>query len=136
MDRHGILALLRTVAATTPAEIWEVEEEVTDFLGRVGTSDILQAISLQKCIQIADIFSLFLLHKCLLPKCKKKNSRELLKYNRETFYRHIIPSEQKCLCRLQTDKCFIGRSICLNLLFHISKVFYVKKMLPLVLLLF
>jgi hypothetical protein len=26
MDRHGILALLRAVAATTPAEIWEVEE--------------------------------------------------------------------------------------------------------------
>jgi hypothetical protein len=38
MDRHGILALLRAVAATAPAEIREVEEGVTDFLRRVGTN--------------------------------------------------------------------------------------------------
>jgi hypothetical protein len=31
-------------------------------------SDISQSISPQKCIQIADILSLFLLHKYLLPK--------------------------------------------------------------------
>jgi hypothetical protein len=37
MDLHDILALLRAVAATTPAEIREVEEGVTsDFLRRVG----------------------------------------------------------------------------------------------------
>jgi hypothetical protein len=34
-------------------------------------SDLSQSISLQKCIQITDILSLFLLHKNLLPKCKK-----------------------------------------------------------------
>jgi hypothetical protein len=34
MDRHGILALLRAAAATTPAEIVEVEEVMTDFLRR------------------------------------------------------------------------------------------------------
>jgi hypothetical protein len=33
-----ILALLRAVAAMTPAEIREVEEAVTDFLLRVGTN--------------------------------------------------------------------------------------------------
>jgi hypothetical protein len=38
MDRHGILALLRAVAATTPVEIREVEEGVTDFLRKVGTN--------------------------------------------------------------------------------------------------
>jgi hypothetical protein len=38
MDRHGILALLRAIAAMTPAEIWEVEEGVTEFLRRVGTN--------------------------------------------------------------------------------------------------
>jgi hypothetical protein len=38
MDWHGILALLRAVAATTPAEIREVEEGVTDFLRRVGAN--------------------------------------------------------------------------------------------------
>jgi hypothetical protein len=32
MDRHGILALLRAVAATTPAEIREVEEGMDSFL--------------------------------------------------------------------------------------------------------
>jgi hypothetical protein len=40
-------------------------------------SDISQAISLQKCLQIADIYSLFLLHKCLLPKCNKKVSKSV-----------------------------------------------------------
>jgi hypothetical protein len=38
MDWHGILVLLRAVAATIPAEIREVEEGVTDFLKRVGTN--------------------------------------------------------------------------------------------------
>jgi hypothetical protein len=38
MDRHGILALLRAVAATTPAVIREVEYRVPDFLRRVGTN--------------------------------------------------------------------------------------------------
>jgi hypothetical protein len=37
MDRHGILALLRAVAATTPAEIRKVDEGVADLLRRVGT---------------------------------------------------------------------------------------------------
>jgi hypothetical protein len=35
-----------------------------------------QAISLQKCIQIADILSLFLLQKCLQPKFKKKSLKK------------------------------------------------------------
>jgi DNA-binding response OmpR family regulator len=35
-DRHGILELLRAVAATKPAEIREVQERVTDFLRREG----------------------------------------------------------------------------------------------------
>jgi hypothetical protein len=38
MDWHGILAFLRAVAATTSAEIREVEEGVTYFLRRVGTN--------------------------------------------------------------------------------------------------
>jgi hypothetical protein len=40
-------------------------------------SDISQSISLQKCtfIQIADILSLFFLHKYLLPKCQKKSQK-------------------------------------------------------------
>jgi hypothetical protein len=38
MDRHGILALLRAIAASTPAETWEVEEEVKKFLRRVETN--------------------------------------------------------------------------------------------------
>jgi hypothetical protein len=76
-------------------------------------SGIAQAISLQKCIQIADIFSLVLLHKCLLPKCKKKSQKAWrfpanCLYNRQTFYWHI-PSKHKCLCRLKTDNWFIGR---------------------------
>jgi hypothetical protein len=32
MDRHGVLAILKAVAASTPEEIKEVEEVVTDFL--------------------------------------------------------------------------------------------------------
>jgi hypothetical protein len=39
MDRHGVLALLKAVAASTPEEIKEVEEAaVIDFLRRVGTN--------------------------------------------------------------------------------------------------
>jgi hypothetical protein len=38
MDWHGILVLLRAVATTTPAEIREVDEGVTDFLRREGTN--------------------------------------------------------------------------------------------------
>jgi hypothetical protein len=38
MDRHGILALLRAVAATTQAQIREEEEGKTGFLRRVGTN--------------------------------------------------------------------------------------------------
>jgi hypothetical protein len=37
MDRHGIVPLIRAVAATKPAEIREVEEGVTDYLRKVGT---------------------------------------------------------------------------------------------------
>jgi hypothetical protein len=70
-------------------------------------SDISQAISLQKFIQIADIFSLF----CYINACYqnvKKKSQKAWKfpvnclYNRQTFYWHI-PSEQKCLCRPIAD---------------------------------
>jgi hypothetical protein len=46
-------------------------------------SDISQAISLQKCIQIADILSLFLLRKCQLPKCNKKKSKKRVEISRE-----------------------------------------------------
>jgi hypothetical protein len=38
MGRHGILALLRAVEATTPVEIREMEKEVTEFLRRVVTN--------------------------------------------------------------------------------------------------
>jgi hypothetical protein len=67
---------------------------------------------LQKCLQIADIFSLFLFHKCLLPKCKNlKNHAANYLYNRQTFYWNI-PKWTKMLVqtnsRLKTDNWFIG----------------------------
>jgi lipopolysaccharide biosynthesis regulator YciM len=60
-----------------------------------------------KCIQIADTCSLFLLHKWLLPKCKKKSQKACkflanCLYNRQKFYWHK-PSAQKCLCRPIAD---------------------------------
>jgi hypothetical protein len=51
-------------------------------------SDILQSISLQKCIQIADI----LLHKYLLPKCKNKVSKSV-KISRQ------LPVHLKDICQ-------------------------------------
>jgi hypothetical protein len=67
-------------------------------------SDISQARILQKCIQIPDIFSLFLLHKCLLPNC--------------TIVKHFIDTYQAnrnaCAAthiRLKTDNWFIGLSL-------------------------
>jgi hypothetical protein len=80
-------------------------------------SNISQAISLQKCIQIADIFSLFLLQKCLLTKCKKKVSKSveisrklpvkssniLLTHTKHT--KMLVQSHS----RLNTDNWFFGR---------------------------
>jgi hypothetical protein len=53
--------------------------------------DISQSISLQKCIQIADILSLLLLHKYLLPKCKKnlKKRRNVVPIAC-TYVRHLF----------------------------------------------
>jgi hypothetical protein len=80
-------------------------------------SDIWQTISLQKCIQIADIFSVFLLHKCLLPKCKKKSLKKsgnfppippvqspniLLTHTKRT--KMLVQTHS----RLNTDNWFIG----------------------------
>jgi hypothetical protein len=52
-------------------------------------------------------FTLFLLHKCLLLKCKNKSKKAWkfpanCLYNRQTFYWQI-PSEQKCLYRPIAD---------------------------------
>jgi hypothetical protein len=64
-------------------------------------SDISQAISLQKCVQIADIFSLFLLNKCLLPKCKKKSKKAWKfpangQYNRKKFIDTYQANKNAC----------------------------------------
>jgi hypothetical protein len=55
MDRHGILALVRAVAATIPADIRQVEEGVTDFLRRVETNARLHENKKKKLL-ISDIF--------------------------------------------------------------------------------
>jgi hypothetical protein len=38
MDRHGALALLKTVAVSTTEKIKEANEDVANFLRRVGTN--------------------------------------------------------------------------------------------------
>jgi hypothetical protein len=77
-----------------------------------------QAISLQKCIQIADILSLFLLQKCLQPKFKKKVSKSVeISHQLPVQSSNILMThtkQTKMLVqthgRLKTDNWFIGQS--------------------------
>jgi hypothetical protein len=85
-------------------------------------SDSWQTISLQKCIQIADSFSLFLLHKCLLRTCKRKSLKTSKNFR-------PIPSEQKCLCRPIADlKQTIGLSG--RALIYCSSSIYIHGNIP------